>query len=289
MAPDGLGLGENSGHPIPYLVARGYAVSVFAAHDAAKTLAPRLSAGTSLTTALVPVGYSEGGFAALALHNLAQSAALRGLAPWVPLSLPSGGPYDLLLQGQLSLAAGASYPVPAYIAYIATSFSTFFGVEAVAVGIEETVESFFDGSHGVGEINQLVAGIVGGTAGGILSANVEADVLAGNLTMPLVGALVANSFATGWAPQARSSVHLCHGDADDVVFSGSADAASSLPRSSYLALPESTCTTHASCAAFCMFDTLNQLASFESVPDNRGAPCSSDQCTVRRGRRPVTQ
>jgi hypothetical protein len=171
IAPDGIGLGDDGGNPIPYLVGHAYAAATFGMHAAVRelALAGDLVPGLTITNALIPAGYSEGGYAALALHKLSQQSAYSGVAPWVPLSLPSGGPSDLVLQIQDAIQP--SYPIPAYVCFAATSYDVFYSTSAIASTYAATVHGWFDGTLGTWDINALAIALSGSNVASLLTVS----------------------------------------------------------------------------------------------------------------------
>ena len=67
--PDHIGYGGSSGASASYLIAEDYAITTFNLRAAAATLVPALQSGGGVGSTLVVAGYSEGGYAALALHR----------------------------------------------------------------------------------------------------------------------------------------------------------------------------------------------------------------------------
>jgi len=114
------GFGESSRIPHPYLVAEPTIRSLVDMQFAVKELAISELPGITLKNEYYLLGYSQGGWATLALHkalelDYAEDFNLRG-------SACGAGPYDiyLLMQEMISVT---TYPMPVYLGYILNAYT----------------------------------------------------------------------------------------------------------------------------------------------------------------------
>ena len=116
------GFGESSSVPHPYLIAEPTVRSLVDMLYAVKELVASELPGLSLLNEYYLLGYSQGGWATLALHKALEldysgDFDLKG-------SVCGAGPYDiyLLMQGMIS---AVSYPMPVYLGYIVNGYTNY--------------------------------------------------------------------------------------------------------------------------------------------------------------------
>jgi pimeloyl-ACP methyl ester carboxylesterase len=122
VIPDYPGFGESADIPHPYLIkeptVRSIVDMLFAVKEMDREELPNLT----IKDALYLAGYSQGGWATLALHEALEKDysgefTLKG-------SVCGAGPYDLnILIG--SITGLSSYPMPVYIGYIINAYSEY--------------------------------------------------------------------------------------------------------------------------------------------------------------------
>jgi pimeloyl-ACP methyl ester carboxylesterase len=169
------GFGASYSIPHPYLVKEPTVRSLVDMLYAVKELASSELEGTTLTNDYYLLGYSQGGWATLALHkaleldysddfNLAGSAC-------------GAGPYDIyaLLQGMIG---EENYPMPVYLGYIVSAY-----------------ESYSQITNSVGEIfNEPYATRVSSLYNGLLNSSQINDSLTTSITD-----LITSDFLAGFA------------------------------------------------------------------------------------------
>jgi pimeloyl-ACP methyl ester carboxylesterase len=116
------GFGASVSLPHPYLIKEPTVRSLVDMLYAVKEMVPGELKGISLINNYFLLGYSQGGWATLALHkalelDYSSDFDLKG-------SACGAGPYDiyLLMQGMI---AAATYPMPVYIGYIVNAYSEY--------------------------------------------------------------------------------------------------------------------------------------------------------------------
>ena len=122
VIPDYPGFGESADIPHPYLIAEPTVRSIVDMLYAVKEISPDKLSGASVSDELYLIGYSQGGWATLAVDKAIEQDHssdfnLKG-------TVCGAGPYDLtLLFRQMTNAT--SYPMPVYIGYIINSYSIY--------------------------------------------------------------------------------------------------------------------------------------------------------------------
>jgi pimeloyl-ACP methyl ester carboxylesterase len=158
------GFGESANIPHPYLVKEPTVQSLIDLHLAVKEMIPAEVEDIILENEYYLIGYSQGGWATLALHkameldynsdfNLVGSAC-------------GAGPYNiyLLLQGMTSLT---TYPMPVYLGYILNAYTSYNQFTNPVTDIfnepyASRVSSLYNGLLGSDQINaQLTTSITG--------------------------------------------------------------------------------------------------------------------------------
>eukprot|EP00041_Stephanoeca_diplocostata_P037997 m.1466876 g.1466876 ORF g.1466876 m.1466876 type:complete len:508 (-) comp25138_c0_seq20:6248-7771(-) len=274
LVPDGIGFGAASGTARPYVIAEGYAIAGFNMVVAVQALLPTLQApGSSLDLRIRTAGYSEGGYAAMAMHAQSYNTTWSASGITVAASYPSGGPYDLgFSQLTQALAAGDAFPSPSLFASVAHGYRTYLGLSSIFASADaaSTVASWFaaDATSYTSADVDVLMNTTFGASGGVLSmfdASVLAAASGDGTSSAFVDAVRANSLASGtWVPAAGSTVRLCHGVADATVYVSNAQAAiGALPSGSVSGqlLEADECSGHEDCAISCLSHTLEALDS----------------------------
>jgi pimeloyl-ACP methyl ester carboxylesterase len=120
--PDYPGFGESADIPHPYLIKDPTIVSITDMLSAIKEMDSEELAGLTIKDAVYLMGYSQGGWATLALHkaielDYSDKFSLKG-------SVCGAGPYNLnlLFEGMTSIS---TYPMPVYTGYIINAYSAY--------------------------------------------------------------------------------------------------------------------------------------------------------------------
>ena len=122
VVPDYPGFGASEKIPHPYLIAEPTVTSIVDMLSAVRELAKSEIAGISVRNEYYLIGYSQGGWATMALHRALEldypgEFDLRG-------SVCGAGPYDInfLFQSMINVA---TYPMPVYLGYIVHAYSAY--------------------------------------------------------------------------------------------------------------------------------------------------------------------
>ena len=122
VIPDYPGFGESANIPHPYLIKEPTVRSIIDMLFAVKEMDPEELPDVTIKDAVYLAGYSQGGWATLALHEALEKDysgefTLKG-------SVCGAGPYNLnILFG--SMTGASSYPMPVYIGYIINAYTKY--------------------------------------------------------------------------------------------------------------------------------------------------------------------
>ncbi len=122
VIPDYPGFGESADIPHPYLIEEPTVRSIVDMLYAVKEISPDKLSGASVKDELYLTGYSQGGWATLAVHKAIEQDYsadfnLKG-------SVCGAGPYNLTLLFR-GMTGVALYPMPVYIGYIINAYSVY--------------------------------------------------------------------------------------------------------------------------------------------------------------------
>lgn len=122
ILPDYPGFGASSQLPHPYLVAEPTVRSVVDMLFAAKEMVKSDLSGITLKNQYFLIGYSQGGWATMALHKSIETDYSNDFN--LSGSVCGAGPYDLTYLFRTMINA-ATYPVPAYMGYIVYAYTSY--------------------------------------------------------------------------------------------------------------------------------------------------------------------
>lgn len=156
------------------------------------------------------IGYSEGGFACLAVQKTLEEASENEFE--ITAVAPLSGPYDLKGMFDKIFETG-SYDTPAYAAYFLFAYDEIYGwdrlEEFIKAPYASIIPDLYNGSKTWGEItDQLPASF-----DALLKPQFIAGYLNGNES-EFISALEENTLLN-WTPKAP--IHFIHGDADQIV------------------------------------------------------------------------
>lgn len=212
VIPDYPGFGESASIPHPYLIVEPTVNSITDMFRAVKEFVAGEEAGITLLNDYYLLGYSQGGWATLALHKTIELE--MGNEFNLRASACGAGPYNisLLMEGMIDEAL---YPMPVYIGYIVnayTEYSEFTNpvTDLLNEPYASRIGSLYNGTLTSDEINaQLTTSI---------SDLINPDFLSGFISSPAYSsvrdALAANSI-TGW--HSYKPLLLLHGENDTHV------------------------------------------------------------------------
>ncbi len=154
--PDLLGLGDSPGlHPYVHAAASASAAidMLRAATDFAAAHEIDLSGQLFLT------GYSQGGYTAMAAHRELEANHRDEFQ--LTASAPMAGPYDLSGVMAATFTERKTHPSPFYLPYTVLAYNDVYGLfdspsEMFAAPYDALLPPLFDGTHGGGEINDVM-------------------------------------------------------------------------------------------------------------------------------------
>jgi pimeloyl-ACP methyl ester carboxylesterase len=206
------GFGESTDVVHPYLVKDPTVTSLADFFSAVKELSEAELPGILLNNDFYLIGYSQGGWATLALHkalelDYSSEFNLRG-------SVCGAGPYDIgLLLGQMT--ANSTYPVPAYLAYIVNAYTSYSQFTNPVTDIfnppyASKISTLFNGMLSIDQVSsQLTTSIPGLITSDFLSSYKTAAKYS-----TVRDALVRNSISA-W--KTEKPLFLIHGGSDTQV------------------------------------------------------------------------
>ena len=211
VIPDYPGFGASSTVPHPYLVKEPTVKSITDMFLAVKEFVPQLP-GTGLVNEYYLLGYSQGGWATLALHkalelDYSSEFTLAG-------SACGAGPYDmyLLLDGMLD---SETYPMPVYIGYIVNAYIAYEQItNTVTDLLNEPYASRISGLY----TGQLTSAEINSQLTTNIADLITPDFLEGFATAPeyaSVRSALGNNSIAAW--HTNKPLLLVHGSADTQV------------------------------------------------------------------------
>lgn len=213
LIPDYPGFGESEDVVHPYLVKEPTVKSIVDMFSAVVELTDALELeGVELNNDYYLIGYSQGGWATLALHKALEleysgSFNLKG-------SVCGAGPYDIsLLFNQMT--SGSTYSVPAYIAYIINAYKAYNQFTNPVADILKAeyaakLPELFNGQQSIDQISSQLTNSIAGLF--------TSEFLAGYATSakysPVRSAMEENS-VSAW--KTMKPLFLVHGGSDTQV------------------------------------------------------------------------
>jgi pimeloyl-ACP methyl ester carboxylesterase len=122
IIPDYPGFGESSHEVHPYLIADPTISTIVDMLYAAKEFGKSGLSGITLKNEYYLLGYSQGGWATLALHKAIENDYLNDFN--LKGSVCGAGPYDIYILLQ-DMVNATSYPMPVYLGYILNAYSRY--------------------------------------------------------------------------------------------------------------------------------------------------------------------
>ena len=209
--PDYLGYGEATNLLHPYLHASSLASASIDMLRASKAFLVQQS--ISLSSKLFVTGYSEGGYAAMAVHREIQTTHASEFV--VTAAVPASGPYDLTATADYYLTSITS-PYAPNIAFAVKAYDTVYGwgrmhdfFQTAPIDYANIVDNYFYGNYTGLQIDSALP-------------DMTADLFHPNFISSFLGAgesvvkaKLAENNVYNWQPVAP--VRLFHGDADPIV------------------------------------------------------------------------
>jgi pimeloyl-ACP methyl ester carboxylesterase len=212
VMPDYPGFGESADIPHPYLVTEPTVKSITDMLLAVKELVPNELSGMVVKNEYYLIGYSQGGWATLALHKAIELDYSSDFD--LKASVCGAGPYDMMSLFR-SMINVSTYSIPAYIAYIVNAYSAYDQFtnpvsEIFREPYATRLSTLFDGEHTTAQINDQLTDSIPElfTASFLSGFETEADYSS------VRDALATNS-VSGW--HTSKPLYLIHGGGDTTV------------------------------------------------------------------------
>jgi hypothetical protein len=268
IMPDYLGFGENEEDIHPYIHAETQASAAVDMLFAVQEFAGEID--FALNDQLFVTGYSQGGHAAAALHQVLEADFSDDFT--VTGSAPMSGPYDISGAFVDAVLTDEPYNFPQYLANTFVSYNYVYELYDSTAQIfkqpyADMVDQFRDGEIELNDLGVMLNAQLATDYGASINKNMFHDSVVTILTErdpahPLTQALMDND-VYDWAPQAPTRLYYCIGD-DQVNYRNSVVADSVM---NVNGAPDVTSTNlgnldHGGCIAPAL---LNGLAFFASL------------------------
>ncbi len=255
-SPDYLGYAESTQILHPYVHAESLASASIDMLRASKAfLANR---NTATNNQLFLAGYSEGGYATIALQKEIQDNLSTELT--TTASAAGAGPYDLSESAKF-LANKVTNDNPSYMNFVVKAYDSVYKLnkidEMYQAPYRDIINSYFDGSRSGGQINTALSS----TTADLFNSSFLA-LLQGSGTHPLKDVLASNDIYD-WKPS--SPTRLYHGILDEIVpYSNSTKALEKMLEngSRTVSLRDCPVSGHVNCAVPYVFDALNFFSTY---------------------------
>lgn len=210
VVADYIGYGDSQDLPHPYIIEEGYQTSLVDMLRAAREFA---SDRGLIFGPLFLKGYSEGGYATLALQKTLESKHTEEFP--IVASAPSAGPYDVDLTGRLSVAKPIVNPVN--IPFLVLSYDHWLAdgtlpLDDIFIPTPEAIKKALSGAYSAQELFSLLPT----TTTALFEAEFVTDFLSAKPQDPaneeLHRLLESQSLLTGWSPKAPTRFYHCQDD-----------------------------------------------------------------------------
>jgi pimeloyl-ACP methyl ester carboxylesterase len=255
-APDYIGYGESSSIMHPYIHADSLANASIDMLRASKNFLQQKS--IKLNSQLFLTGYSEGGYATLALQKKLQESHTDEFT--VTASAAAAGPFDLTETAK-TIANKANNPKPAFMSFVLKAYDDIYQLNKVSEMFQSPyiniVNTYFDGTHSSSSIN---SGLNHTTMELFNSPFLTA--LQGSAQHSIKDKLTLNNIYD-WKPTAPTRFY--HSLNDEIVpYHNAQKAFNTMTANGAIDVTLKTCPsdTHASCAVPYVFDTLDFFSRF---------------------------
>ena len=250
-APDYLGYGESHGKIHPYIHADSLSSASIDMLKASKTLLR--ASNIQLNHQLFLAGYSEGGYATLALQKAIQENNTGEFN--VTASAAGAGPFDLT-ETSITLANKVTNERPAYMSFLLKAYDSVYNLNKITDMYQpqyvDAVNTLFDGNNSGNTITNSLT-----TTTNKLFKPAFLEALQGNGSHIIKEKLALNNIYN-WRPVAPT--RLFHGPKDEVVPYSNAQKALSSMRANgapNVSLRDCFLNTHVKCAIPYIIDTLH--------------------------------
>ena len=206
VEPDYLGLGDGPGlHP--YQHAQTEASASIDMLRSAREYCD--SMGIRRNGQLFLMGYSQGGHACMATHQVIQNKLSNEFT--VTASVPMSGAYDMSGVMVQTMLSNNPYDQPGYLPYLVLSWNPIYHIydsiqQAFVHPYDSILPPLFNGNHGIGAVNNAMP-----TVPKLIFTTAELDTFINNLNSPFRLALRAND-VYHWIPACPTRLYFCKAD-----------------------------------------------------------------------------
>lgn len=272
IMPDYLGFGENEAAIHPYVHAASEASAAVDMLYAVQEFAAQIE--FALNEQLFITGYSQGGHAAAALHQVLEADYSEDFT--VTASAPLSGPYNISGAFVDAVLKDEPYNFPQYLANTFVSYNYVYELydstaQMFKQPYADMVDQFRDGEIELYELGVLLNAQLNTDYGEPINKNMLQDSVVNILierdpSHPLTQALMDND-VYDWAPQAPTRLYYCQGD-DQVNYRNSVVADSAMNAKGapdVLSTNLGSNLDHGGCLAPALLNGLGFFATFQNL------------------------
>ena len=207
VLPDYLGIGDGP-NLHPYQIAHSAATAVIDMIRASKEVIDSL--GAPLTDQLFLFGYSEGGHATMAAHQLIQEKLDNVMH--VTASAPMSGAYDMSGVMADVMVSDSTYPEPYYLPYIIFAYNEVYHLftndsDVMVHPYDATLPLLFDGNHSAGTIDNAMP-----TVPKLIMQPFQVDSFINDSVNNYFRVKLRENNTYNWIPNSPLRMYFCQGD-----------------------------------------------------------------------------
>ncbi|MDB5281396.1 MAG: C-terminal target protein [Bacteroidota bacterium] len=207
ILPDYLGLGDGPGlHP--YQHAHTEATAVIDMIRASKELSDSL--GAPLNDQLFLFGYSQGGHATMAAHQLIQEKLDNVMH--VTASAPMSGAYDMSGVMANVMTSDSTYPSPYYLPYLIFGYNEVYHLfaedsDVLIYPYDSILPPLFDGNHSGGQVDNKMPAVPK-----LIMQQVQLDSFINDSVNNYFRVKLRENNTYNWIPNSPVRMYFCRGD-----------------------------------------------------------------------------
>jgi hypothetical protein len=209
VLPDYLGLGTSSVPLHPYQHAHTEATAVIDMIRAGKEAADSL--GSPVNDQLFLFGYSQGGHATMAAHQLIQEKLDNVMH--VTASAPMSGAYDMSGVMADVMTSNNPYPEPFYLPFLILGYNEVYHLftadsDAFIHPFDSTLPPLFDGTHSGGDVDNAM----GTDTPKLIMQPVQLDSFINDSVNNFFRVKLSENNTYNWVPTSPLKMYFCEGD-----------------------------------------------------------------------------
>jgi acetyl esterase/lipase len=272
FAPDYLGLGDSPG-PHPYVHAASEAWVAIDMLKATKEFAAQNN--IAINEQLFITGYSQGGHAAMAMHEVLEDTDEFEVTAAAPMS----GPYSIGEVMRELIFSGEEYSKPGYLINTIASYQFVYQdiftefSEAFRAPYEPLIVQFLNEEISLDELDLELVSLLNANEGAVIPVKLLQDdfvaSIQNNPDHPANLHLKENNTYDGWVPSAPTRLYYCQAD-DQVPYENSILAANTMQAAGAAdvqVVDVNSALNHVTCAFFAPANVVSFFKNYQMVED----------------------